>query len=481
MKKHAISLFALTTIFLLGACSGDYPDEWGFVASLQHLETSITSANNSSYSLQLKDIVHVTNEGVGITKGGFLIHSSSNAEESTIPATLNRRGEEIVMEATIPSCSYNEYYNITPFVGTDDFVYTGEGVQFRRSIDEMKPNVFNMTTDVEMSANAHTITPIVETTEMIDELEFTFAGKTLKAQKSGNRFSADFDLNDLDASQEYAWEGQEYRGISYVAANLFGSANGTIDYAVRVIPYSQGNFNKREAGDGTKQNYITIGGVNWAKGNLICKNGVWSIDNDPFGHLTNQQDNGFVQYFSFGSTSADINSFLTYSTIDNIPSVISGDKRYDVVAANLDGWRLPTAEEAFKLMYSTSHQSCKNGIVLYYPQTADKYFYSNSQVTLKDMPTDGLYLPYGGMYGKVRNNVISQLYAQMGAYMTGEKTEPDDTYLKGGYCIYFYNPSPNNYAWLVDVNPRFDSNYRGNYNENFSLEWKYYVRPVLSN
>ena len=458
---------------------------YNYVASFQGIEMNVISAELSDYSLQIRQTIRIDKEGTNLTNVGFKITHSSTGEITTLPASIAHNGNELVAEATL-RCNYDNNYSITPFYNIGQFELCGTESFFLRSIEDMKPHTAKMSTDVEMVLNAHTITPVVEVTELVDDVEFTFAGTTRKGVKSGSRFTADFDLIDLKAADG---DGIEYSGIKYVATNKFGQANGSIDYSVRMVNSQDWETKLIGKDDGVKANYITIGGANWAKGNLIYNNGKWSIDDDPLGHPVNQQDKSFVQYFSFGSTSADPNKYHDVASVDNVPSEFSGDTRYDVAAANLAGWRIPNQEEAGNLSIVTSQQNCKTGIVVFPIKDVKKHFYSNTQVTLKAVPSDGLYFPSGGMYsGRTTSEgaVTKRVYPNLGAYMTDYKFDYSD--LLGSkyrccYCMYFYNPNPNNKAlmscWYI-----FDSTYKGygSYNmgtkESFSTLWKYFVRPV---
>lgn len=459
---------------------------WDYVASLQDIELTIANADLTAYNLQVRQTIHLAKEGADISEAGFKV-VGGNAEETIEPATITRgSGGDLVAAATL-RCNYDGYYSITPFFGIEQLRVYGEESSFRRTLEEMKPDLNKMFYDLEMSVNAHTITASIETEEIVDNMEFTFAGVSKKAIKSGNRFAADFDLNNLEPG---GMEGREYKDIGLVATNMFGQTIANIPYSVRVVPYQDLFYNKRNPADGVKTDYITIGGVNWAKGNLICKNGAWGIDNDPFSHAVNQQDNALVQYFSYGSTDADPNKFVDLATADKLPEQISGDTRYDVVATHLKGWHMPTNEESMTLVMSTSMQICKSGIVLYPIGNADKYFFSNTQVTLKKVPADGLYLPNGGVYSARSNgsSVWSNLYPALGAYMSDSQFIYNylGTKIRDIQGMYFYNPSPNNnslmnYWYLFDAEYKGYGSYDMGTKSDLSLTWKYYVRPVYGN
>ena len=453
---------------------------YNYVASFQDIEMNVVNAEPSDYSLQIRQTIRIDKEGTELTNVGFKINSLTG-ENMTLPATIVHNGNEVVAEATL-RCNYDNDYSVTPFYCIDQFELCGTESFFHRSIEDMKPHTANMSTDVEMVLNAHTITPVVEVTELVDEVEFTFAGTTRKGIKNGSRFTADFDLIDLKAADG---DGIEYSGIKYVAINKFGQASGSISYSVRIKNSDDMITNFIGKDDGVKPNYITIGGANWARGNLIYKNGKWSIDDDPLSHPVTQQNKSFVQYFSFGSTAADPDKYHDFASVDNVPIEFSGDIRYDVAAANLAGWRIPNQNEALYLSILTSKQNCKTGIVAYPIKDVKKEFYSCTQVTLKAVPSDGLYFPNGGLYGRSTNTGTNLLYPNLGAYMTDYKFDLTD--LWGGierccYCMYFYNPNHNNKGmgcWYL-----FDSKYKGygSYDmENkvhFSSLWKYFVRPV---
>ena len=455
---------------------------WKWMASFQNTEMSITDADMSSYGLKLRQTIRLTNDEAIIKEAGFKVLSSQNNGVMILPATISHSDNELVSEAVL-QCKYGGYYSITPLIAIDDYKFYGEEQTFSRSIEEMKPKLENMVTDVEMASNAHTITAVVETEGMVDDVTFTFAGATQKGVKNGSRFTADFDLNSLESSLS----GNVYEGISYTATNMFGQTKAVIAYSVRVVDYQENYYNKKNDSDGVKSNYITIGGVNWAKGNLVCKNGTWGIDDNPLGHEATKQDNELVQFFNFGVTTSEPSRFLDAATAASLPTSIAGDKRYDVAAANMDGWRLPSYNEAMSLLFMTSQQNCNGGIVLYPIENRDKMFYSSSQVTLTSVPADGLFLPNGGLYSlSNRNGIAWANYCyNLGAYMTDDiftYTSLGSTYIYNN-CLYFYNPNPDNNSmmglWYI-----FDAAYRGYgaYNmgnkTHFSVYWKYYVRPV---
>jgi len=141
-------------------------------------------------------------------------------------------------------------------------------------------------------------------------------------------------------------------------------------------------------------------------------------------------------------------------------------------------------------LVSTSKQMCKNGIVLCPIGNDDKYFYSNTQVTLTQVPPDGLYFPNGGIYSlkNISGPAYQNLYPTLGAYVTDNQFTYDylGTKIRDIHCMYFYNPSPNNnsltnYWYLFDEEFKGYNSYNMGLKSDLSIIWKYYVRPVYGN
>lgn len=432
---------------------------WEWMASFQNIEMNIDDANTSSYSLNLRQTIHLAKDGAIIKEAGFKVVSPQNNGITLVPATVSHSGNDLIAE-TVLQCSYGGHYSITPRIAIDQYEFYGEEQTFSRSIEEMKPKAENMATDVEMATNAHTITAVVETDGMVDGVDFTFAGITRPATKNGNRFTADYDLNELAVKDDRQ---TDYNGITFTATNMFGQATGNIRYAVRVLNIAE-EVSKQCASDGMYDDYATIAGTKWAKGNLICRNGVWGFDSDPLGHEPTLQDDSFQQYFSYGSTKADKDKYMSYEELDNMPEYIGGDSRYDVAAANMPGWRLPKANEAWQLLDASSQQMCNNGMVVCPVGKSRKQFVSNTSVTLVKVPTDGLFFPMGGY-----DSGWGATSTGTGAYLMDAKQ------YHASYCLLF--PLSDDYL-VASVYFSFGPD---RYHETtFNLAWKYYVRPVYN-
>ena len=430
---------------------------WEWVASFHNLEMNIADANTSSYSLNLRQTIHLVKDGAIIKEAGFKVLSPQNNGITFVPATVSRSGNDLISEAVL-QCKYDGYYSITPLIAIDQYEFYGEEQTFSRSIEEMKPKAEKIVADVEMTTNAHTITAVVETDGMVDRVDFTFAGITRPATKNGNRFTADYDLNELavkDGRQT------DYNGIVFTATNMFGQATGNIRYAVRVLNVSE-EISRQCTQDGMYDDYAIIAGTKWAKGNLICKNGVWGFDNDPLDHELTQQDDRFQQYFSYGSTKADKDKYMSYEELDDMPEHIGGDSRYDVAAANIPGWRLPNAGEAWQLLDASSQQMCNNGMMVLPINNSGKRFESSTPVTLEKVPAGGLFFPMGGY-----DSGWGVTSTETGAYLVDAKQ------YHASYCLSF--PLSSDYS----VASVYFSYGPDRYHETtYNLTWKYYVRPV---
>lgn len=455
-----------------------------YLASFMHTDLAFVNADKSAYSLRMRQNVHLIDGGPDIKETGFNINYSSTDgvwDVKTIPATISRNGDDMYFEAIL-ECSYGSRYNIIPYVVIDQLMFEAEASSFYRNLEDMLPNGNNMVTDVEMRVNAHTITAVVETEEQIDGIDFSFAGISHQATKNGIRYTADFDLNELDPGNFSTF----YSGISFAAKNKFGEYSGKIDYSVGVYQPGNGRYVVDTSNDGIHENYITIAGVNWAKGNLIYKDGRWMIDGNPFSHSPYLQEENMVQYFSYGSTSATIDAYPNSTTISSMPWCISGDKNYDVATANLgNGWKLPTWDEAYKLDANASQQCTKNGMIYYSPQKLKKRFHSCSPVTITSVPSDGLFLPCGGFYESLRTGKPATLTNEgIGVYMT-EGHDYDNIskkYLLN--CLYFYLQyhSMNQY-YITFIGSQYSSKEGMAYWDGgeFNIDKsKYYVRPVYS-
>lgn len=450
---------------------GKVMNDWGFIADFRAISVIVTNVSQNGYTMTLRDTVTAVLEDNIIDGAGYVVSYSSNEnKDRVIPASITRNGNMIVFDATMTDCSYDMPYAVTPYVMSGNKTCYSGNTNIVRSRDDLKPKLSNMYYTIEMSSNAHTITPTIRTTELIDNFTFTFAGKTKEAVKQGDKYSVDFDLNELNVNQDYS-------GITLVASNSLGDVEGCLPYELSVTDYFvNGRYCIRSEKDGPNGNYITIGGVNWAKGNLVCENGVWHIDESPLNTPTTLQQSSFIQFFSFGDTTGAIDRFPTNERVNLLPQNIYGDINYDVVAANLGkGWRLPSYDEACILLYSTSHQLTQNGIILYPIQTRNRMFYSKTPITLKALPSDGLFLPFGGIatngyYGSTVK------YESIGAYMTGTKTEGIDD------DLWVMSFAKQKYSW-----PQFYVSNLSDWNKDggFYGYWrattmKYKVRPVFA-
>ncbi len=471
MKKLFL-YFAICLTAGLASCSGDYPDDWGFSVRFEETNFAIVRADEASYDLQLSSVVTIDDEGMGITGCGFKVsyYDNGNNKEEFIECPFDKSGKQVTIETTMPDCLYNPNYQVSPYVSSGDFRYYGSTNSFSRSLSNMKPSSNWWTapvgsTSIEMGSSAHVIVPVLECSEMISEVTFTFAGKTKTAKKQGQRFTAEFDLEELSAGNYGG-----YNGITFKVTNQFGSASGYIAYAVNVKDVATISYysDYSKSGDGVKSDCVTFGGYDFAKGNLVCKNGKWGIDSDPLGHELTEQSSDFVQYFLFGHTDAQYNDFSNFEAYTIY--AIGGDKRYDVVAANLgNNWRLPAGGEFYALM-AASYQFCEQGVVFRPTYGQKRRYQSSAQVKLTQVPADGLFMPAGGTYSNYNNKTSPAIvYPNYGLYMTGYK----DSGTTSAYCFYFGLGTKE-----MSVGSKLNSTSNGRYGYLQAYNDKYFVRPV---
>lgn len=95
---------------------------------------------------------------------------------------------------------------------------------------------------------------------------FSFAGQAKKGvfDQDGD-YSVDFDLYDLLPSST------PYSGVTIVLNVVFGEYKKDLSYSVMVEKTA--SFDD----DGDKGDCVRIAGIDWAKGNLVCDNGKWTI------------------------------------------------------------------------------------------------------------------------------------------------------------------------------------------------------------
>lgn len=280
----------------------------------------------------------------------------------------------------------------------------------------------------------------------VSSATFSFAGQTKKGVLGQyGYYSADFDLCDLLPSST------PYSGVTVVLNGVFGEYKENLSYSVLVektISFDD---------DGDKGDCVRIAGIDWAKGNLACDNGKWIIGNQT-DRYSSPNTSAYGTYFSFGNTEMD-NVFHGWSK--NI-SDIQGNPDYDVVAAHIPGWMLPSKDDFSKLITYASVLSTYGGI-MFTPSKEGKRFYSNSAVSYGILDAkDIILLPCNGIYSK--DNGVEDDFLK-GYYMSSTAA------YYGPYYSMGYGLNNNELNNLFGLSGYYDSEYK-------YATYKFNVRPV---
>ena len=152
-------------------------------------------------------------------------------------------------------------------------------------------------------------------------------------------------------------------------------------------------------GDGSKGDYVQLGGVKWAPGNLVINGGKYQFQSDAVATDNN--------YYAYGLPTC--NSYWSSKTISygNHPSyqylyptdvLVQGIVEQDAATAQLggsNGWVTPRKDDYEALVKYSSRQWYGSGM-LFRPIKNGKQFVSSSTVNIIGELKDGLCLPACG-------------------------------------------------------------------------------------
>lgn len=420
--ENTFKLLLMTIISLLVGCT-EYPDEWGFKATLteQTVEVISADASTSTYDVQIVAKLDGGSRSETISGAYYkigVIEPVSNYTSKTnyfeVPAEITHNGDQMIVTGILKGCIFGRTYSeITLVMKTDgeDFSYSGswkDGMtrSFTKSITDMQPSLGINGTSITFTKD-YKYRVIASCDNMISEASCTFGGKTKKAEREGSVLVAEFTLSELEIGS--------FRNFLFKASNEFGETSLNIPYSLTIkgTNLDTSSF----ADDGEKEDCIRLCGVDWAKGNLVYDNGTWRINEDAVANSAYTNTSSYGEYFSWYYTTCD-NTFRYLSTSNQNRVEIQGDISHDVVAAHLPGWVTPTSTQIGRLeLYATltspylSYIFGTDGLMLF-PAKSGRVFQSGTPITVEIRPKGSLYLP-NGLYNKnsgiYRNNNICYL------------------------------------------------------------------------
>lgn len=208
------------------------------------------------------------------------------------------------------------------------------------------------------------------------------------------------------------------------------------------------NNDEQEEGESEKpnNNYIEVGGIKWAKGNLLYDNGIWKIAEKQWRfYLSDKNQVGLFNYGMISTTSTG------WYHGDN---EICGNPEYDIARFRLgEPWRLPSRNE-MDLLLGRASRAYGYCIGDNKEKICGWYFYNNDgnqeigtierEITEKELE-HGIFLPFS----KVRSGSGSIFIKEQGAYWTGTPYGDNEiyaSYLKIVYTGMFVGVEPDRYT-----------------------------------
>lgn len=431
MKTKILSI-CISLIYLLSSCE-DFSEEYGFFMDFEsEISVKSVSATQDSYTVELLCPFEIKAGNPDIKEVGV---SYTISDENY---KVKGEYQDNCIEVKLSNLPYGQTVQIVPYLSASDGEvksrYTQEikyekndFMPYATSYLLSMPSIGKLRLEVDCT--------VKDSQYPLTNAVASFNGISSNASISQNGISVDFNLADMDKSSD--------SNISFSLSNALGTTTWTVPMAVTTAIATA-----HYADDGCYDDYIRLCGVDWAKGNLICDEGIWRIASTQDESFLDRDKNIVstkqIEYFTFGETNADIYSknhgyWYTHAFEVNTSCSIQGDPASDVVAANLsDGWTLPSKSDLLKLADTASWQygyTERNGKItygiLFYTHT-EKLFHSFTTVRFDAEKLDemGLFLPALGYH---RSNSSGAGYKEQVYYMSADAYKTD------------YNP------WLINL------------------------------
>lgn len=472
-QKTFLSLLWMLVSLSVVSCT-DYPDEIGFDAEILSNDVSVTDCDLSSYSARATCSFIVPLDGVAPSTAGFMVREYTTEGEVETRYTaeiqpgelvykqvsggeLEEYGRKYTFSCDWKDLSYATRYEVTPYLASEGIVLSGTPrTQILAQTTENFIPRFSGSPTVQVVSNS-LLRVTVGYMVFGDKQGVTDYSATLndvslpvKLDPTEGLFTADIDIARLP-------EGN-YSNLELKISNLFGESVQTNSLDLTVQKAQQ-----TYADDGRKSDCIRLCGVNWATGNFCYYNDQALIAGSQYAYKVDNE------YFTFGSTGL-MNRYYSRYWDGSEPLEIQGNAEYDVVAAHLPGWCMPSVDNALALQnasttycYVDRENSSYKG-QLFLPAANGKIFVSKVPLVVSSASLEGdwLFLPARGRVGTY--NYAKPDNMSWGQYMLSSRTWNDHgngvshsiiAFYEGGCYLTsaFYDPWYQDY-WVYSNNKR---------------------------
>lgn len=373
MKRNFIWFVSLFCVLVITACS-DYPDEWGFDLTAKDdgkVSVGIESVTERSYDAILTEEFVINSFGKNVTSARMVIceveiygssyysyYRKKENTETEVTATIQQNGSAITVIGRAYSLEWGKRYCAICYVGNNEGEFPmgeSDSFVFYYGSDYLKPQI-----SVSLSLiDGHVLRVNVSDKSAYNGTKYTIKFGDISSVQT-NRIK-DWDLYELEVTPKNGEK--EYSGIWVTAENEWGTSEVYAHYNVRIC-----SCNSR-SDDGDKGDCVRIGGVDWAKGNLVRKSNTYELQSNP---KSDDQSR-----FSYG-TNADYLAHI-------------GAK-----------WATPKSDDFKALMEYGSWQWYGAGFYgkgkLFIPSKKGKRFYSTTEMDMNELeiPDDGIFMVAGG-------------------------------------------------------------------------------------